>query len=113
MIHQVGVGLEKVKEAKIKQANRVNDLHARKGSGMIKLPLEKDDICTISIPKAIKSAVKKLQVMVTDLVYNRDGVCYKVCSKHGHLTGTLVDQKLKELLRIDPSIDNFKSKLSL
>jgi hypothetical protein len=33
-------------------------LHARKGSGMIKLPLEKDDICTISIPKAIKSAVK-------------------------------------------------------
>ncbi len=83
MIHQVGVGLEKVKEAKIKQANRVNDLHARNGSGMTKLPLEKDDICTISIPKTIKSAVKKLQVMVTDLVYNRDGVCYKVCSKHG------------------------------
>ncbi len=61
----------------------------KKGSGMLKkLPLEKDDICTISILKTIKSAVKNLPVMVTGLVYKRDGVRYKVCCKHGHLTGT-------------------------
>jgi hypothetical protein len=77
-----------VKEAKINQANFVNDLRAQKASGMIKSPLELDDICTISIPKTIKSAVKNLPVMTTELVHKREGVCYKVCSKHGHITGT-------------------------
>ena len=109
-----------VKEAKIKQANYVNDLRARKGSGKIKTPLEKDDICTISIPKTIKSTVKNLPVMVTDLVYKRDGVRYKVCSKHGHLTGTYSRLEVayrknytKEIVKIDPSMEDFKNKLSL
>jgi len=98
----------------------VNDLHARKGSGKIKTPLEKDDICTISIPKTIKSTVKNLPVMVTDLVYKRDGVRYKVCSKHGHLTGTYSRLEVayrknytKEIVKIDPSMEDFKNKLSL
>ncbi len=44
---------ECMKDAKIKHANRVNDLRARKSSGKIKSPLEEEDICTISIPKTI------------------------------------------------------------
>jgi hypothetical protein len=107
-------------EAKIKQANRVNDLHARKGSGMIKSPLKKDDICTISISTTIKSAVKNLPVMITDLVYKRDGVCYKMSSKHGHLTGTFSRSEVayrknysKEIIKNDPSSEDFKNKLSL
>ena len=55
----------------------MNDLHARKGKGKVKSPLESEDICTISIPKTIKSAVKNLPVMVTDVVHKREGVCYE------------------------------------
>jgi len=111
---------EGVKEAKVKQANRVNELRARKSSGKIKSPLEEEDICTISIPKTIKSSVKNLPVMVTAAVPKRDGIRYKVCSKHGHLTGTFSRSEVayrknysKEILKIDPSIEDFKSKLSL
>ncbi len=111
---------EGVKEAKIKQANRVNALHARKGSGMIKSPLEMDDICTISILKTIKSAIKNLPVMFTELVYKRDGVRYKVYSKHGHLSGTLSRSEVayrknynKEIVKIDPTSEDLENKLSL
>jgi hypothetical protein len=109
-----------VKKAKVNQANRVNDLCAQKASGMIKTPLELDDICTISIPKTIKSAVKNLPVMITESVYKRDGVRYKVCSKHGHLTGTFSRFEVayrrkynKDIVKIDPSSEGFKEKLSL
>ncbi len=48
---------EGMKEAKIKWANRVNELCAQKPSGKIKSPLEEEEINTISIPKTIKSSV--------------------------------------------------------
>jgi hypothetical protein len=109
-----------VKDAKIKQANRVNDLRARKSSGKIKSPLEEQDICTILIPKPIKSSLKNLPVMVTAAVPKRDGIRYKVCSKHGHLTGTFSRSEVayrknytKEILRIDPTIEDFQTGLSL
>ncbi len=61
-----------MKEAKVKQAHRVNELCARKSSGKIKPPLEEEDICTIiSIPKMIKSPVKNLPVMITAAVPKR------------------------------------------
>jgi hypothetical protein len=53
----------------------VNDLRARKGKGKVKSPLESEDIWTISIPKTIKSVVKNLPVMVTDVVHKREGLC--------------------------------------
>jgi hypothetical protein len=109
-----------VKEAKIKQANRVNDLCARKGKGKVKSPLESEDICTTSNPKTIKSAVKSIEVMVTGVVHKREGVCYKVCSRHGHLAGTFSTSELAyrknyatEILKIDSSMQEFKGKLSL
>jgi hypothetical protein len=55
---------------------------------MIKLPLEINDIYTISISKTIKFSIKNLPVMVTDAMSERDGIHYKVCSKHRHLAGT-------------------------
>jgi hypothetical protein len=85
---------EGAKEAKIKQENRKNDLRAQKGKGKEKSPLESEDICTISIPKTIKSAVKNLPIMVTDVVHKREGVRYKVCSRHGHLAGTFSRSEL-------------------
>ncbi len=79
-----------------------------------------DDICKISIPKTIKSAVKNLPVMITELVYKREGVRYKVCSKHGHITGTFSRFKVayrrnynKDITKIDLSSEGFKEKLSL
>jgi hypothetical protein len=111
---------EGVKEAKIKQANRVNAWRARKANGMIKSPLDLGDICTINIPKTIKSAIKNLPVMVTELVYKRDGVRYKVCTKHGHVTGTFSRSEIayrkhynKDNVKIDPTVESFKNKLSL
>ncbi len=111
---------EGVKEAKIKQANRVIDLHARKGKGKEKTTLESEDICTISIPKTIKSAVKNLPVMVTDVVHKRESVRYKVCSRHGHLAGTFSRSELanrkkytKDILKIDSSMEEFNKKLTL
>ena len=111
---------EGVKEAKIKQANRVNDLRDRKSKGKVKTPLEAEDICTISIPKTIKSAVKNLPVMVTEVAYKRQGVRYKVCSRHGHLAGTFSRSEVahrknytKDILKIDSSVEDFKKKLTL
>ncbi len=110
---------EGTKEANIRQANRMNELRARKSSGKIKSPLEEEDICTNEIPKRIKLSVKNLPVMITAAAPKRDGIRSKVCSKHGHLTGTFSRSEVayrkkysKEILRIDPSIDDFKSKLS-
>jgi len=111
---------EGVKEAKVKQANRVNDLRARKGQGKVKSPLESEDICTISIPKTIKSTVRNLPVLVTDVVHKREGIRYKVCSRHGNLTGTFSRSELayrknytKEILQIDSSVEEIKKKLTL
>lgn len=70
------------------QANRANDLYARKSSEKIKSPLDEEDICNILIPRTIKSSVKNLPVMVTAAVPKRDGIHYKVCSKHGHIIST-------------------------
>jgi hypothetical protein len=111
---------EGVKEAKVKQANRVNDLRAGKGQRKVKSPLESEDICTISIPKTIKSTVRNLPVLVTDVVHKREGICYKVCNRHGNLTGTFSRSELayrkkytKEILQIDSSVEEFKKKLTL
>jgi hypothetical protein len=110
---------EGVKEAKINQANWVNDLRAQKGKGKVKSPLESENICIISIPKSKKSAVKNLPVMVTDVVHKRKGVRYKVCSRHGHLAGTFSRSELayrnyytKEILKIDSSMADYKQKLT-
>jgi hypothetical protein len=98
----------------------VNDLHARKGKGKVKSPLESEDVCNIFILKNIKSAVKNLPAMVTDVVHKREGVCCKVCSRHGHLAGTFSRSELaykknytKEILKFDSSMEEFKKKLSL
>jgi hypothetical protein len=87
---------------------------------MIKSPLELDHICTISILKTIKSAVKNLPVMTTELVYKMEGVRYKVCSKHRHITGTYSRFEVayrrncnKDIVKIDLSSGGFKEKLSL
>jgi hypothetical protein len=111
---------EGVKEAKVKQANRVNAWRARKANGTIKSPLELGDICTINVPRTIKSSVKNLPVMVTELVHKRDGVRYKVCTKHGHVAGTFSRSEVayrrhynKDIVKIDPTIENFKKKLTL
>jgi hypothetical protein len=50
--------------------------------------MEEEDICAISKPQIMKSLVKNLPVMITAAVLKRDDIGYKVCSKHGHLTGT-------------------------
>ncbi len=58
------------------------------------LPLEAEDICTISIPQTVKSLLKNLPVTITDMVHKRDGVCYKPCNRHGHLAGTFSRSEL-------------------
>ena len=82
--------------------------------------MEEEDICAISKPKIMKSLVKNLPVMITAAVPKRDVIRYKVCSKHGHLTGTFSRSEVayrknysKEILKIDSSMQEFKSKLSL
>ncbi len=73
-----------------------------------------------SIPKTIKSSLKNLPVMVAAAVMKRDGTCYKMCSKHGRLSGTFSRAEVayrknysKEILRIDPTIEDFQTELSL
>ncbi len=64
--------------------------------------------------------MKNLPVMVTDVVHKREGVCYTVCSRHGHLAGTFSRSELayrkkytKEILKIDFSMQEFKKELSV
>jgi hypothetical protein len=62
---------QEIYDAKVKQAKKVNSAIHRKLNGIKKDPLEVNDICTLLLPPNIKSVMRHVPVMVTEVVTER------------------------------------------
>jgi len=110
-----------VKEAKLKQAKKVNELR-RKKAGKLKRKenLEIGDICTVSTQGLKKIYFPYLPVMITAVSNKGDCRVYSVASKHGYIRGTFMRDNLQhhknytaEILNFSTELDGFKKNLSL
>jgi hypothetical protein len=79
--------IQEIKEAQIKQAEKVNIGRAKLSKDR-KDPLEAGDICTISTANVKKAPFKFLPVMVTLICQKHEAMKYCVSCKEGHLDGS-------------------------
>ncbi len=110
---------QKIKEAQIKQAEKVN-IGRAKFSKDRKDPLEVGDICTVSTSYVKKAPIKYLPVMVTWISEKNKTIKYCVACQEGHLQGNYGRNELmhhrkytNEILPIDPNTPNFKNNLTI
>ncbi len=74
-----------VKEAKLKQAEKVNALRKKVGKLQQKEILELGDICTVSTQGLKKTYFPYLPVMIKAVNNKGDVKVYNVASKHGYI----------------------------
>jgi hypothetical protein len=111
-----------VKEAKEKQAEKVNALRRKKvGALQRKEILDVGDICTVSTQFLKKTYFPYLPVMITAVNTKPGDVnVYNVASKHGYIRGTFMRDDLihhknytAQILNYSTEVEGFKKNLSL
>jgi hypothetical protein len=112
---------EGIFNAKVKQAERVNNAIMKKIEGVKKDPLKVNDICTLLLPPNIKSMTRHVPVMITEVLSLKGNkLKHKICRKDGHIQGTYSRQQLYHrasfnvvLLEINTEDKGFKQSLKL
>jgi hypothetical protein len=110
-----------VKEAKMKQADKVNKLRMKNGlKHERKDPLDVGDICTVSTQGLKKVYFPHLPVIITAVSYKGETKRYSVATKQGHIRGTYGRKDLQyrknyngHILGFNVEAEGFKRNLSL